>query len=368
MGGSAGVNAVAPDIRISIEGAAAIVTLGRCAQKNALTDSMRRALATAFPGFARDQQVYAVVMRSACPGVFSAGGDVRELIGMMREAPAAARRSVAEDFSLNWLLECFSKPTVALIDGLVMGSGVGISLYGTHRVASEAYQFAMPETAIGFFPDVGVAYTFARMPDEIGLYLGLTGRRIGRADAFRLGLVTHCIGRDELDTIAARLTNADPVDPLLDSRHADPGPGDLAPYRNLIADCFSAPDVGVVVDRLDAIARRTGGVAEFAASTVADLRRASPISLAVTFRHIREARALDLRHTLIRDYRLAAWFLEGGEFAEGVRAMLIDKDRRPRWQPHALADAARATDRYFAPRPGAELVLPTRQEMQAARV
>ena len=360
---------VSGGVDIHIAGATGLVTLDRCAAHNALTDSMRRAIADAVPNLARDARVYAVVIRSACPRAFCAGGDVREITEMARRDPAAARASLAREYGLNWLLECFSKPTVSLIDGVVMGSGVGISLYGTHRVAGEGYAFAMPETALGLFPDDGVCHAFARMPGEMGMFLGLTGRRIGRADAYALGLVTHCLPASRFAEVQAALADADPVDPLLDGRHVDPGPAALAPFRPLIASCFSASSLAEIVRRLEAAVRQGGDNGAFAEGVLADLGRASPLSLAVTFRHIREARGLDLRLTLMRDYRLACRFLDGADFYEGVRAVRVDKDRNPKWQPAAPAEVTPGrVDRFFQLRLDDELVLPTRQEMQAARV
>ncbi len=184
-------------------------------------------MADAFPRWSRDPEIYAVVIRSSSPRAFCAGGDVRELAEWGSKRRPEAIKSLAAEYALNWLLECFMKPTVSLMDGVVVGSGVGISLYGTHRVAGERYSFAMPETGIGLFPDVGVSWAFARMPDAIGMYLGLTGRAIGRADAYRLGLATHCIPASRFEEIRAGLADADPVDPLLDGRHEDPGRGEL---------------------------------------------------------------------------------------------------------------------------------------------
>jgi enoyl-CoA hydratase len=358
-----------PDVDIRIAGAAAVVTWQRSAALNALTAEMRDALAARMPAFARDPQVYAVITRSACPRAFSAGGDVREIAALGRSDLTQALAVTAREYSLNWLLECFSKPTVSLIDGMVVGSGVGVTLYGTHRVAGEGYTFAMPETMLGLFPDVGVAHTLARLPDSIGMYLGLTGRRIGRADAYALGLVTHCITSARFGEIEAGLMAAEPVDPLLDARHEPPGAAPIDAQRRWISATFSAETLAEVFARLETLARDGGEGGDFAQSVLADLARAAPLSLAVTFRHIREARGLDLRQTLMRDYRLCARFLEGHDFYEGVRALLIDKDRKPRWTPAALADVSSAmVDRYFAPRPSDELVLVTRQEMQAARV
>jgi enoyl-CoA hydratase len=210
---------------------------------------------------------------------------------------------------------------------------------------------------------------FARLPGEMGMYLGLTGRSIRRADAYRLGLATHCIPAARFDEIEAGLADADPVDPLLDGRHEDPGEGELDAYRDVIARCFSGASVEDIVARLENERRRRSAEADWCGGVLADLAQRSPTSLKVTFRHIREARARDLRQTLMVDYRLACRILEGPDFPEGVRAALIDKDRRPRWRPDRLEDVSEGmVERYFAPMPGGELILPTRQEMQAVRV
>jgi enoyl-CoA hydratase len=358
-----------PHIAIDRTGALGRIVLDRPEALNALTAAMRAAIAAAMPGFARDPVTYAVLIKSTCPRAFSAGGDIREISAAARERPAEARAWMRQEYALNWLLECFSKPTVSLIDGMVMGSGVGISIYGTHRVAGEGYSFAMPETAVGLFPDDGVASVFARMPNEIGTYLGLTGRRIGRADAYRLGLATHCVGRQHFTRIEQALSEADPVDEVLDALHGDPGPAALDGERELVERHFSAPTVEEILASLAAGARRTGAESRWCEAVLADLDARSPTSLKITLRHIREARDRDLRHTLMVDYRLGRRCLEGHDFHEGVRAALIDKDHKPRWRPDRLEDVTQAmVDRYFAPLPGDELVLPTRQEMQSQRV
>ena len=354
------------DVTIEEQGSLAIITLNRPRALNAINAAMRAQFVPSYTRFARDPQIYAVVIQSAHPTVFSAGGDVRELVVWGREQPAQARRAFADEYSLNWLHECFSKPTISLIDGPMMGSGVGITIYGTHRVAGEGYRFAMPETGIGLFPDVGSAYALSRLPGEIGMYLGLTGRAIGPADAYALGLVTHCIPKAHYEEIKTVLSGAWPVDPLLDERHVAMGERELEPYAARIAWCFSAASVEETIDRLGAV---DGGDRDWAQGVIEDLQRRSPLSLKVTHRHIRAARACDIRQTLQIDYRLACRFLEGHDFYEGVRATLIDKDGAPRWQPDRLHDVTPAmVEDYFAPMGADELVLPTRQEMQAARV
>lgn len=357
------------ELTITREGAAGRIVLGRPRALNAINGAMRAEIAAAIPRFARDPNVYAMTIKSDVPGVFSVGGDLRELSLAARERPEDARKHLAADYRLSWLLECFSKPTISLMNGIVMGSGVGLTMYGTHRVAGEDYKFAMPETGVGFFPDVGLAWVFARMPGHVGMYLGLTGNQIGRADAYRLGIVTHCIPVSQFQEIEAGLQAADPVDPLLDDRHEDPGPGELEHYREVIERCFSGDTVEEIFERLAEAARRSGAESSWCADVLATLKKRAPTALKVTHRHIREAAFRDLRQTLMLDYRVACRAIEAHDFHEGVRALLIDKDRNPRWQPRHVNDVTDAMlERFFAFRPGQELILPTRQEMQAARI
>ena len=355
-------------LKIEIQGSLALVTLARGKALNALTQDMREKLSSGLWSFARDPQVYAVVIQSESERAFSAGSDVREVIGTARDDVVQGAKLFADEYALNWQCECFSKPTVPLINGMVMGGGVGISQFGTHRVAGENYAFAMPETKIGLFPDVGVCHVFARLPDHVGFYLGLTGRSIGRADAYALDLVTHCIGADEFAAIKAALADTWPVDTILDERHRDPGVGELAPYRGVIDRCFSADSVEEIVVRLKRDVQNGEHVA-WAEGVLADLTARSPLSLKITHRHIRQCRGLDRRQTLQADYRLAVRLLEAkGDFYEGARAALIDKDGAPKWSPARLEDVNGAMlDSYFAPLGARELQLPTREDMQAAR-
>lgn len=353
------------EITTRIVGAAGRITLDRPRALNALTTAMRAEIAQALQAWTRDPQVYAVIVESANERAFCAGGDVREMVEWGRARLDDALNSLAAEYALNWQLDCFTKPTVSLIDGVVMGSGVGISLYGTHRVAGERYRFAMPETGIGLFPDDGVSWAFARMPDHVGMYLALTGRAIGRADAYELGLATHCISSASFGEIRAALEDADPVDPVLDLRHVDPGPGELDALRPVIARCFSAGSVEEIIARLMS---EQGEHREWAQGVIKDLTHNSPTSLKITFRHVRAARDLDLRATLEENYRIAVRCMQRHDFYEGVRAALIERDRNPRWQPAKLEDVTPAeVDSYFAPPDRGLLSLPSRTEMQAVR-
>jgi enoyl-CoA hydratase len=224
----------------------------------------------------------------------------------------------------------------------------------------------MPETAIGLFPDVGIGHLFARMPWSVGLYLGLTGRAISRDDAYWLGLVTHCIASSHFEPILAALADVEPVDPLLDGLHEEQGRGHLQAEMAMIRDYFSDDSLVAIVARLT---KASGASKHWAEATLLQLRKRSPLSLAITDRQIRACRTLDLRETLVQDYRLAWRCLEAPDFAEGVRAALVDKDNAPKWNPETIEQVTQAgVDAYFAPLGEGELKLLTREEMQAARV
>jgi len=222
------------------------------------------------------------------------------------------------------------------IEHLDMGGGLGISLYGTHRIAGANLLAAMPETGIGLFPDIGAGFFLPRFPGETGLYLGLTGRSFGRADAFYLGITTHCIDAGEYDTIRDAMIEGDPIDAVLDGLHRHPGDGEIAALRPAIDRIFAAESVDAILSRLDA---ETGSHAEWAGETAAIIRQRAPLSLKVTFRHIREGRkAASLKEALKTEFRLTSRLLTRPDLREGVRAALIDKDRSPKWRPASLAE------------------------------
>jgi enoyl-CoA hydratase len=344
------------------EGSAAVVTLSRPQKRNALTIGARAELAARLPAFARDPLVYAVVVRSGVDGIFCAGGDVVEMAALADRDMEAAEKALADEIALVWRVECFTKPMVSLIDGAVIGGGNGISRFGTHRVAGERYQFAMPETALGLFPNNGLAHTFARMPRDIGMYLALTGESVGPADALHLGLVTHCIAAREFGAITAALSDADPVDPVLDSRHADPGPGPILALGDVITRCFGAGSVVEIVARL---ARETGPYAAWAAATRERLLARSPTALVVTHRLVREASALELRDVLELEHALICRMMELPDLHAGVRARLGKSGETPRWRPSRLEDVSVATiDAIFSPAESHHLRLPMRRQMQ----
>jgi enoyl-CoA hydratase len=324
----------AAELLIREQGRAGILTLNRPKALNALTHGMIKAMEAHYLKWAAMPRIYGVVL-DAVPGrAFCGGGDLRTLVdGADLEATLTFFR---DEYQHNWTLECFTKPNVSLIDGIVMGGGLGISLYGTHRIAGANLLAAMPETGIGLFPDIGAGYFLPRLPGETGLYLGLTGRSFGRADAFYLGIATHCIDASEYDRIRNAMIEGDPIDPVLDGLHRHPGEGEIAALRPAIDRIFAAESVEAILSRLDV---ETGPHAEWARETAATIRQRAPLSLKVTFRQLREGRAAEsLKEELKTEFRLTSRMLTRPDLREGVRAALIDKDRSPKWQPASLAE------------------------------
>jgi enoyl-CoA hydratase len=219
-----------------------------------------------------------------------------------------------------------------------MGGGAGVSVHGRWRLADATLSFAMPETGIGFVPDVGSSYFLSRLPDEMGMYLGLTGLSVGLADALDLGLMTHAVARDDFDAVIDALAVGQDFAPFVRKRVAGP----LAGNRKRIATMFAGSSVEAILERLD----RDGS--DFALITARTIRSRSPTSLKLVFLELRRARDLNLKQCLAMEFRLANHVLPAPDFREGVRAALVDKDRNPRWQPSSLA-AVDGLDPFFAP-------------------
>jgi len=270
----------------------------------------------------------------------------------VQQAAAAGSHEGADllrdEYHMNALIGAYPKPYVALIHGICMGGGAGLSVHGKYRLADEALDFAMPETAIGFIPDIGSSYFLSRMPDETGMYLGLTATRIGLGDAMATGLMTHAVGATDFDAVIEGLAQGRAVEEAIAPHMRKAAPGPLREQRRRIATIFSAGSVEAILERLD----RDGS--DFALATAQVIRTRSPTSLKLVFRQLREARGLDLRHCLAMELRLALRVLKGHDFREGVRAAFLDKDKNPKWQPASLAGVGNL-DGFFAPTGAEEL-------------
>ncbi len=336
------------DILFEARNRSGVITLNRPKALNALTYDMIAAMEQHYVAWSSDPHIYGVVLQSSSPRAFCSGGDLKALYDWWKRGEVDTVLGLyGIEYQHNFSLDRFTKPNVALLDGLVMGGGVGICLYGTHKVATERLELAMPEVGIGFFPDVGATHALSRLPGEIGMYLALTGRAIGQADAYALDLVTHCVPAERFDAIRAAMSEAEPVDPMLDALHVPPGEGELVRLRPAIDRAFGGGSVEEILDRLESEA---GEAAAWAKGTAAELRAKSPTALKVAYRLMREARTCSVADTLKLDYRLARRFINGTEFYEGIRAVIIDKDYTPQWDPPTLdAVTAEAVDAFFAP-------------------
>ncbi|MGP9818814.1 enoyl-CoA hydratase/isomerase family protein [Salinarimonas sp. NSM] len=344
------------DAHCRIEGAAGLITLDRPRALNALTLDAVRAMRAALDAWVSDPAVTRVVIEGAGEKAFCAGGDIRMLV----EAGKAGRREEAhafwrEEYELNALIESYPKPYVALIDGIVMGGGVGVSLHGSHRVAGERYLFAMPEVGIGFFPDVGASFALPRLPGRTGLWLALTGARIGPADALALGLATHTVDSAAIAGVRAGLIAGEDPDALIERHRRDPGPAPIEAKAATIDACFAEVSVEAVLAALQRMAQ----AGDAPAAEMRDaLAAKSPTSLKLAFEQMRRGAGLSFADAMRMEWRIVSRILDGHDFYEGVRAVVVDKDHAPRWSPPRLEDVTpEAIEAYFAPLGDDELVL-----------
>jgi enoyl-CoA hydratase/carnithine racemase len=302
--------------------------LNRPAALNALNQDMIRALTHALDAWRDAPSVHAVTIEGLGGRAFCAGGDIRAIRDAALAGDAATIEAFfAEEYALNLAIASYPKPYVSLIDGICMGGGIGVSLHGPIRVATEAALFAMPETGIGLFPDVGASYALPRLPGALGMYLGLTGTRISGADAVHAGFATHFISRARLPEASAALA-ANGVAVLAGFCEAPPA-FTLAAQMPAIDRCFSAGSVREILERLQS-------EGDWGAATVKTLRAASPSALLWSFGLLRRGADRSLPQALEAELRLTRAVTAHPDFAEGVRAMIIDKDRTPRWVPDTL--------------------------------
>ena len=349
------------EIVLGREGGLATLTINRPQALNALTLDNYRRFAPALRAWALDPSVHAVIVRGAGERAFCAGGDVRAVYDAGRgisgdpDLPAVFFR---EEYELIRTIHRFPKPYIAVIDGITMGGGAGISVNGGYRVATERTLFAMPETAIGLFPDVGATRFLNRCPGWIGRYLGLTGARLGADDTLYCGFATHYVPHDRVAELVAALGGAvgktggerARIDAVLAGFAENPGSAPLQALRPAIDRCFAGDSVDAVLDALGAEAAAGGADAGWPAETRAGLLTKSPTSLKLTLRQLTIGRDYDLEAALTLEYRMTQHVMAGRDFYEGVRAALIDKDQAPRWQPATLAEVSDdMIDAYFAP-------------------
>lgn len=322
------------EVLVGAERALRRLTLNRPKALNALTLGMSETMTTCLKAWAKDDDVTVVLIDGAGERGLCAGGDLRALYDAAKTRQDLPARFWAVEYALNVMIARYPKPVVAVMDGVVMGGGVGISAHAAHRIVTERSSVAMPEVGIGFFPDVGVSYLLARAPGQSGWHLGLTGSRIGAADAIRCGLADSHIASARLGELPGALAacrSAGDVAARLAEMSSPPAPGTLAAAADWIDRCYAAPDVETIVARLG----ETTGTEPAAA--LAAMRKASPTALKITFRNLRDAMGFSRIEDCFRqDYRIALACVAEHDFIEGIRATIVDKDRNPHWRPDRL--------------------------------
>lgn len=337
--------ATSSDIVFEQHGGLGLVTLERPKALNALTLPMCTALDEQLEAWSRDAAIRTIAIEGEGERAFCAGGDVRTIWEAGRRGDPLTADFFRAEYRLNRRIRTCGKPYVALIDGITMGGGVGVSVHGSHRIASERTMIAMPETGIGLFPDVGATYVLPRLPGRLGVYLGMTGARVTAADALYCGLATHYVPSARLGAVVEALGSASAPEAVLADFAATPETGPaLAAHRETIDRCFAAESVEGICAALEA----DGGA--FAAETLETLKSRSPTSLKVTLEALRRGAGLSFDDAMVMEYRLSQACMAGHDFYEGIRALIIEKDNAPKWSPDTLEGVSpELVERHFAP-------------------
>lgn len=333
---------VDPEVILRRHGALGHLILNRPRAINALNQRMVDTLWTTLAAWAVDDAIRTVVLSGAGDRGLCAGGDIvaiyRSIVGGRDEA----QRFWASEYALDAAIARYPKPYVALMDGLVLGGGIGLSAHGAVRIVTERTRVGMPEVSIGFFPDVAGTYLLARAPGELGTHLALTGGTASGADAIALGLADHFVPSERLPALVEALVTRS-VDDVLAEFAEEPPASELLSERSWIDAAYAGDDAVAIVDRLAASAEPA------AREAAATILTKSPTSVAVTLAALRSSHGVQsLEAAFDRDYRIAGRFTRGAEVIEGIRAQVIDKDRDPHWSPATLAEVTpEAVAEYF---------------------
>ncbi len=340
------------DILFERRGGLGLVTLNRPKALNAISLEMVRALHGQLDAWAIDAAIDVVLIRGAGGKAFAAGGDIQRLYGAMSDpADDYPTAFFAEEYALNRAIKRYPKPYVALYNGIVMGGGVGVSVHGSHRIATDLTSFAMPETGIGFFPDVGGTHFLPRLKAGLGKYMAVTGGRLDGGDCVREGLADAYLPADRTDALIDALAGADDIDAAIASVAEAAPHGRLAEHRAAVVACF---DHDALEDVLTTLA--LAGT-DWSAKQEKAIRSKSPLAIAVAWEQLARGAHLDFDQCLVLEYRLALAACATGEFREGVRALIVDKDSAPKWRHARVEDVPRADVlAQFEPPQGGDLI------------
>jgi enoyl-CoA hydratase len=327
------------EVIFTTEGPLGVITLNRPQALNALNLAMIQGIKSQLKHWGKSTDIKAVLVRSHSERAFCAGGDIRAVYEYKQQGRNDIANFFQEEYSLNEMIKNYPKPYIALMHGITMGGGLGISIHGSLRIAADNLTLAMPETGIGFFPDVGGSYFLSRAPGETGTYIGLTSARLEVSDAYYAKLIDKVIDHRQLDKVFNQLQQ----NITTDIHSNTPPSSKLASHRKLIDECFSANSVEEIVARLQSTSH------PWADETRNALQTKSPTSLKVTLKALRLATTLNFHQCMQMEFGIATEFLKNHDFFEGIRAVLIDKDQKPAWQPNTLEQVDKSiVDRYFS--------------------
>ncbi|PNI08420.1 3-hydroxyisobutyryl-CoA hydrolase [Arthrobacter sp. AFG7.2] len=353
-GRSAAAAANSADVLFERRGRLGVITLNRPKAVNALTAGMVGRLLQQLTAWADDDGVATVLMQGAGDRGLCAGGDIVAIYEDIPEGGERTARFWETEYRLNSLIARYPKPYMALMDGLVLGGGVGISAHGSVRVVTERTRTGMPETTIGFAPDVGGTFLLSRAPGEAGTHAALTGAHLNGSDALFLGLASHYVPSEKLPGLVAALEN-ETAEAAVGRFSEEAPPSVLEGQRDWIDSCYASDDAEDIVRRLRGYEGGNRSEALHAAHTI---EAKSPTSVKVTLASLRRVRGRTLDEALAQEYRVGLRFLAAPDFREGIRAQVVDKDRNPRWTPPALADVTQEqVERFFEPLGSRELNL-----------
>ncbi len=338
--------AAEPEVIAAVEGRVGRLTLNRPKALGALTAGMVTLMTDALLAWRDDPAVHTILIDHRGERGFCAGGDIRFLADSAAEGGEGARRFFYTEYQLNHLLMVYPKPVVAIMDGITMGGGVGIAMPARYRVATERTTFAMPETGIGLFPDVGGGWHLSRLHGAVGVWLALTGARIKAAGCEILGIATDVVPSEKIAELKARVI-ADPeaVETILAELETDPGRSAMIEHHDEIDRLFSGPTVEAIFAALEADG------SEWALAQLATLKTKSPLSMKVSLRQLQAGKALtEFADNMAMEMRIGARMVMSADFTEGVRAVIVEKDHKPVWNPADLAGVTDTMlDTVFAP-------------------
>lgn len=311
------------------EGHIGRLTLNRPEALNALTENMCLEILQVLKTWEKTPELRFVIIKGAGEKAFCAGGDIRQIYLKSKNSTGTAEAFFKLEYAMNKALFHFKKPYLSFLNGITMGGGVGVSMHGSHRIATEKLRLAMPETAIGFYPDIGAGYHLVRCPKKWGWYLALTGNAIGAAEAMHLGLATHFVKSSDLPALENALIASADIDALADfTQEAPPA---LLKEDDIIEKCFTAQHLEEALAHLDTHDA-------FAKMALDALNQRSPTSLKVTWEHLKHCETFSFDEVITENYAMTLNFLKGHDFLEGVRAQIIDKDKDPKWMPATLSE------------------------------